>query len=53
MQESDVIVEINGSKIDTSEDARTAINRDQVLNITVLRGDRTVVFRIVGEDLVH
>lgn len=53
IQTGDVIVRINELDAATSEDVKTAMNRDQELNMTVLREDRTMVLRIDVEELGH
>jgi len=53
MQDGDVITSINDVVVRSTKDVMDALKRNQVMHVTVRRDSRTIVLRIVAEELVH
>uniref|UniRef100_H2Z5M8 Serine protease HTRA2, mitochondrial n=1 Tax=Ciona savignyi TaxID=51511 RepID=H2Z5M8_CIOSA len=53
VQDGDVITDINGQPIQGVGDVLEALKHSQVLNAKIRRKSRTIVIRIVAEEIVH
>ncbi|XP_078484110.1 serine protease HTRA1-like [Ciona intestinalis] len=53
VQNGDVIIKINGKQINGVSDVLETLKQTQVLNATICRRGRTIVVRIVAEEIVH
>uniref|UniRef100_A0A673CEL6 HtrA serine peptidase 1b n=1 Tax=Sphaeramia orbicularis TaxID=375764 RepID=A0A673CEL6_9TELE len=51
LQESDVIISINGEQITSASDVSAAIKRDETLRTVVRRGNEDVILTIVPEEI--
>lgn len=51
LQESDVIISINGEQITSASDVSAAIKRDESLRTVVRRGNEDIILTIVPEEI--
>lgn len=51
LQESDVIISINGERITSASDVSAAIKRDETLRTVVRRGNEDVILSIIPEEI--
>ncbi|GAA6090222.1 serine protease HTRA1B, partial [Tachysurus ichikawai] len=51
LQESDVIISINGQRITSASDVSDAIKKDNTLRTVVRRGNEDVILTIVPEEI--
>ena len=51
VQPGDVISQINGKVVTTATDVYRAVEENQELNITVLRGKKTLVLKVLPEEI--
>lgn len=51
LQESDVIISINGERITSASDVSAAIKRDDTLRTVVRRGNEDVILTIIPEEI--
>ena len=53
MQDGDIITTINDVAVRSTQDVMDTLSRNQVLHVTVRRDSRTIILRIVAEEVVH
>lgn len=51
LQESDVIISVNGERITSASDVSAAIKRDDTLQLVVRRGNEDIMLNIVPEEI--
>lgn len=51
LQESDVIISINGERVTSASDVSAAINQNETLRIVVRRGNEDIIINVVPEEI--